>query len=217
MYTVIIVSETLKKFIVLNTFDNPSNVLRNVKDNVDEDNIALVELCCASDLSAVTIFTDTTMQTRNDRTIQVINNYESDGYVFIGKNRPELTVVEDINKDILVIRYNGTHKHAYDLFINDKVKMKEYIVSEKRWTENTSMSAGAIIYFILCIILLLINLFIGAAFVLIGVFYFVISTKKGSLTVTYNKQETHNDKTCPQCAEVIKLDAKICRFCRYVY
>lgn len=108
--------------------------------------------------------------------------------------------------------YTGTMSVATNRFQNAKSKNLElgYIATEQNYEEG---SRGGGIF--------IIGLFLLPVFG-IGLFvwiYALLVKPEGRLIVTYEKIKSSDidTKECPKCAEIIKLKAKVCRFCDYKF
>ncbi len=124
-----------------------------------------------------------------------------------------------MQKTIIKI-YQGDQKSAIAKFRFDAIEMakKGYHPSSQVWAPGSYGCGAFIIALLLCIIFIGILIFI----------YMLIVKPAGTLTVTYQYQSQSieksssyssiiDEKTCPQCAEQVKAQAKICRFCNYSF
>ena|SRR5690554_5782968 len=121
---------------------------------------------------------------------------------------------------IIVRNYKGTQSDATRNFKRDSIKMAEkgYFPTSQNWSPGSYGCGSFILALLLCIILIGILVFI----------YMLIVKPDGTLSVTYElkkegneivekKNENLKEKECPECAEMVKEKAKICRFCRYEF
>lgn len=130
----------------------------------------------------------------------------------------------------LIKTYKGNHDNAVKLFEADNVVMgdKGYFPISQSY-EPGSWGVGAfIVALLLCFILVGLLVFI----------YMIVVKPEGTLTVTYEyrgaevndasvsqsdtastnaSEHQAEEKVCPQCAETVKVAAKICRYCRYEF
>ncbi|MDY0271782.1 MAG: zinc ribbon domain-containing protein [Advenella sp.] len=120
----------------------------------------------------------------------------------------------------IIKTYQGDQKSAIAKFRSDAIEMakKGYHPSSQVWAPGSYGCGAFIIALLLCFILIGILIFI----------YMLIVKPAGTLTVTYQYQPQSiekssldstivDEKTCPQCAEKVKAQAKICRFCHYSF
>jgi hypothetical protein len=115
-------------------------------------------------------------------------------------------------RPILVKSYKGSEQQATAAFQADATLMaaQGYVPTAQTWVPGSYGAGSFILALLLC-------------FVLIGFLVFLamlIVKPPGSLSVTYSLTETRGEpiaaaveKTCPRCAEHVKVAAKVCRFC----
>ena len=121
---------------------------------------------------------------------------------------------------VIVRNYKGTQSDATGNFKRDSVKMAEkgYYPTSQNWSPGSYGCWSFILALLLCIILIGILVFI----------YMLIVKPDGTLSVTYELKKENNEivekkngnleeKECPECAEMVKEKAKICRFCRHEF
>lgn len=127
---------------------------------------------------------------------------------------------EKKTQKVIVKNYKGTQSDATRYFKRDSVKMAEkgYYPTTQNWSPGSYGCGSFILALLLCFIFIGILVFI----------YMLIVKPDGTLSVTYelkkenngtieNKSKNMNEKECPQCAEMVKEKAKICRFCRHEF
>ena len=121
---------------------------------------------------------------------------------------------------VIVKNYKGTQSDATRYFKRDSLKMVEkgYYPTSQNWSPGSYGCGSFILALLLCLILIGILVFI----------YMLIVKPDGILSVTYelkkenkgiveNKTKKLEEKACPECAEMVKEKAKICRFCRHQF
>jgi len=121
---------------------------------------------------------------------------------------------------LIVRNFKGTQIEATRNFKRDSVKMAEkgYYPTSQNWSPGSYGYGSFILALLLCIILIGILVFI----------YMLIVKPNGTLSVTYELKKENNEivekkngnleeKECPECAEMVKEKAKICRFCRHEF
>lgn len=130
-----------------------------------------------------------------------------------GKEPNPIKPDERNNQKVIIRTYTGNQDTATSLFQSDSVKMssENYFPTSQCWTPGSYGCGSFIIAALLCFIIIGILAFI----------YMLIVKPDGTLTVTYEFREAHDnqamvsveEKTCPKCAEQVKAAASLCRFC----
>lgn len=112
---------------------------------------------------------------------------------------------------VIVKTYSGNEESAMNFFRLDAAEMakKGYYPTSQTYAQGSYGCGQFVLALLLCIILIGIVIFI----------YMLIVKPAGTLSVTYEyrPQIINDDKTCPMCAEKVKLDAKVCRFCGHKF
>ena len=121
---------------------------------------------------------------------------------------------------VIVRNYKGSQSDAIKYFKRDSLKMSEkgYYPTSQNWSPGSYGCGSFILALLLCIVLIGILVFI----------YMLIVKPDGTLSVTYELKKENSEiiennlnssiqKECPECAEIVKEKAKICRFCRYEF
>jgi RNA polymerase subunit RPABC4/transcription elongation factor Spt4 len=129
-----------------------------------------------------------------------------------------ITIEEKELQKVIIKNYKGSQEKATRSFKNDSLKMskKGYYPTSQNWNQGSWGCGSFILALLLCIIIIGVLVFI----------YMLIVKPDGTLSVTYelkkeynesvkNKAKNLKEKECPQCAEIVKEKAKICRFCRH--
>jgi hypothetical protein len=112
-------------------------------------------------------------------------------------------------QQVLIKKYEGKQENAYYDFKKDaeKLALQGYVPTTQNWAPGSWGCGSFILALILCFILIGILIFI----------YMLLVKPAGILSVTYELQnpvkQTPEEKTCPKCAEQVKLAATVCRFC----
>jgi len=106
--------------------------------------------------------------------------------------------------------YKGNQSVSAKLFQEHAIEMakKGYIPTSQNYQPGEWSGGAFLMAGLLCFILVGFLVFI----------YMLIVKPEGTLTVTYEYKEQVEkieEKTCPQCAEIVKKAANMCRFCHY--
>ena len=96
---------------------------------------------------------------------------------------------------------------------DSNLRSKGYRLERDEWTPGAWSGGDFFLALLACLLLVGILIFI----------YMAVVKPKGTMNRTYVKGSVQLDdpavpkttKTCPQCAEEVKVAATICRFCRY--
>lgn len=116
----------------------------------------------------------------------------------------------------VVRTYKGSIQDATAAFKKDALEMAkyDYYPTSQNYTPGQYGCGSFIIALLLCLILVGILVFI----------YMLIVKPPGVLSVTFEHRsdtqasmENIDDKTCPMCAEKVKQQAKICRYCGHAF
>jgi hypothetical protein len=136
------------------------------------------------------------------------------------KRIEKIVKMEKNLQKVIVRNYRGTQSDATRNFKRDSVIMAEkgYYPTSQNWSPGSYGCGSFTLALLLCIILIGILVFI----------YMLIVKPDGTLSVTYELKKENNqivekkienlkEKECPECAEMVKEKAKICRFCRHEF
>ena len=117
-------------------------------------------------------------------------------------------------KKVIVKTYKGSQARATELFQADAAKMSAqgYVPTSQSWAAGTYGCGSFLIALLLCFLIIGFLVFI----------YMLLVKPEGTLSVTYELRvdtvaqkvlTVSEEKTCPKCAEQVKVAAQICRFC----
>lgn len=117
-------------------------------------------------------------------------------------------------KKPIIKTYRGKHESAQKAFLKDKAKMsdKGYFPVSSNWEEGKWGCGAFLVALLLCVVIIGILAFI----------YLLVVKPSGKLVVSYEfvseeERAKSAEKTCPRCAETVKQQAAICRFCNYEF
>lgn len=127
----------------------------------------------------------------------------------------EAAKIYEMNKNKLYKTYSGKQKIAEEEFLRDQIIMANKGFHEIGRSYEIGQWSGKAFFILIAIsiVIMLISLPFGGVVLLCGVFYMLIVKPAGVLTVKFERRA--EEKTCPQCAERLKPEALICRFCGY--
>jgi Uncharacterised protein family UPF0547 len=116
---------------------------------------------------------------------------------------------------IIVKTYKGSQSVATSAFQKDADKMAQtgYYPTSQNFAQGSYGAIGFLIALLLCFVFIGIVIFI----------YMLLVKPDGTLSVTYELQQpvieqiVVAEKQCPRCAEIVKEEAKICRFCSHSF
>ena len=121
-------------------------------------------------------------------------------------------------KKIVIKTYMGSQALATSAFQADATKMADqgYCPRSQTWAPGSYGCGAFLIAILLCFILIGFLVFV----------YMLIVKPAGTLSVTYELRSASSnlpnntvadEKTCPQCAEKVKVAALVCHFCGHKF
>ena len=121
-------------------------------------------------------------------------------------------------QNVIVKTYKGSQSTATAEFQKDAVVMAKmgYYPTTQNYAQGSYGCGAFILALVLCFVIIGVLIFI----------YMLIVKPDGTLSVSFElksaTQEQKNivnysEKQCPKCAETVKQEAKICRFCGYSF
>lgn len=118
---------------------------------------------------------------------------------------------------VIVKTYSGKEDTAMGAFRADAPNMAKmgYYPTSQSYAQGSYGCGQFILALLLCFLLIGFIIFI----------YMLIVKPDGVLSVTYEHREdtptttqsTPSEKVCPMCAETVRAEAKICRFCGHKF
>ena len=144
------------------------------------------------------------------------------GFVFfraVSLNRKQVAQTESdvvaglvaFKSQTIIKTYKGSQTEATKLFQVDSIEMaaKGYFPVAQSWAPGQWGCQAFLVAFLLSLLLIGLIVFI----------YMLIVKPDGALTVTYGRRVDHSieEKTCPMCAERIKVAALVCHFCGHKF
>lgn len=119
--------------------------------------------------------------------------------------------MESVQKQqTLTKTYKGTQQTAYKLFETDALEMQKqgYKPVSENWVRGSHGCGAFLVALLLCVVLIGIIAFI---------YLLIVPPSDGTLTVKYEYQPVEDTKDCPKCAESVKAQATVCRYCGHQF